>query len=61
MIAVINFVVLAGGSLRYGFFAYNISPVDTSITTTERERISSAKVVVDSRQQTVNSRTKKHL
>jgi hypothetical protein len=37
MIAVINFVVLAGGSLRFGFFAYRILPVDDSITTVALE------------------------
>jgi len=48
MIDVINFVVLAGGRLRDGFFAYNIFPVDASSTTTELDRILSAKEFADS-------------
>ena len=38
-IAVISFAVLAGGSRRSGFFAYNILSVDMSITIADRELI----------------------
>jgi hypothetical protein len=53
--AVISFVVLAGGSFRFGFLPYRILPVDASITTAALELISTAETV-DSKQLIVISK-----
>jgi len=57
-IAVISFVVLAGGSRRVGFLEKRISPVEASIVTAARELIFSAKQLEEMRMKTKGNKIK---
>ncbi len=57
-IAVINFVVLAGGSLRSGFLEKRISPVAASMVRAARDLIVSAKQLEEMRMNNKGNKNK---